>query len=192
MFQKIKFFLLSIKSLLIGMRVTIKNYFAKSVTLNYPVVKQPMKKNFRGMVDLIPPDCVICYQCIKICPVAALDLGHKNVVVAEKKEKEITKFTFNGELCCYCGLCEEICPTDAIFLNQMYEVSTYTHDDVKKIDLMKADKYNHIDPNYHLDGNPKKETKPAPVKAAAPAPQAAPAPSITPPVPPPEKAEPPK
>ncbi len=159
MFQKIKFLFLSIKSILIGMRVTIKNYFAKSVTLNYPVVKQPMKKNFRGMVDLIPPDCVICYQCIKICPVAALDLGHKNVVVGEKKEKEITKFTFNGELCCYCGLCEEICPTDAIFLNQMYEVSTYAHDDMLNIDLMDADKYKHIDPKYKLDGNPKKTEK---------------------------------
>ncbi len=149
MWQKIKFIYLSIVSILIGMRVTFKNLFAKPVTLHYPIVKQPMKKRFRGMVDLVPQDCVICYQCIKICPVAALDLAHKQDAVVEgKKVKEITKFTFNAELCCYCGLCEEICPTDAIYLNQMYEVSTYTHDDLVKIDLMDAQKYSHIDKDY--------------------------------------------
>ncbi|HLF17425.1 MAG TPA: 4Fe-4S binding protein [Candidatus Omnitrophota bacterium] len=149
MFQKIKFFILSIKSLLIGMKVTIKNYFAKSVTLNYPIKKQPMTANFRGMVDLKPEACVICYQCIKICPVAALDLVHKQVVADGKKKNEITKFTYNAELCCFCGLCDEICPTDAIFMNKMYEVSTYSHDQLN-IDLMKEDKYKYVNANYNF------------------------------------------
>lgn len=144
MFQKIKFIFLSILSLLIGMKVTLRNMFFPAVTLQYPKEKRPMKKNFRGMVDLIPPDCVICYQCIKICPTAALYLSHKNTVVEEKKAKEITKFTFNAELCCFCDLCDEICPTDAIFLNQMYEVSVYSHEDLVNIDLMDANKYKHI------------------------------------------------
>ena len=144
MFRQIKNILLGFISLLIGMKVTIKNLFAPAVTLEYPIKKQPMKENFRGMVDLVPPDCVICYQCIKICPTAALDLGHKQLVVEEKKKNEITKFTFNAELCCFCGLCEEICPTDAIYLNQMYEVSTFKHEDLLKIDLMDPQKYNHI------------------------------------------------
>jgi len=149
MFQKIKFFYLSIISILIGMRVTLKNMFVPRITLNYPIKKQSMKKKHRGMVDLIPPDCVICYQCIKICPVAALDLAHKQEVAADgKKVKEITKFTFNGELCCFCGLCEEICPTDAIYLSQMYEVSVFSHEDVLNIDLMDPKKYAHIDSAY--------------------------------------------
>ena len=144
MFRQIKYIVLGFISLLIGMKVTLKNLFAPAVTLEYPIKKQPMKENFRGMVDLIPPDCVICYQCIKICPTAALDLGHKQLVVEEKKKNEITKFTFNAELCCFCGLCEEICPTDAIYLNQMYEVSTFKHEDLLKIDLMDPQKYGHI------------------------------------------------
>ena len=156
MFQSLKFLVLSIKSILIGLKVTIKNFFAKSVTLHYPIEKQPMKKNYRGMVDLVPPDCVICYQCIKICPVAALDLAHGQKIEGEKKVKEITKFTFNGELCCFCGLCEEICPTDAIFLNQMYEVSTFSHKEVQNIDLMDPAKYKHINESYQLEGNYKK------------------------------------
>ena len=126
-----------------GFKVTFYNYFKKSVTLNYPIDKRTMTDRFRGMVDLKPPDCVICYQCIKICPTAALDLGHK--VLEDNKTKNITKFTFNAELCCFCGLCEEICPTDAIFLNKMYEVSYFDHKDLLSIDLMSDQKYKNVD-----------------------------------------------
>ena len=147
MFQRIKFIFLSFVSILIGMKVTLKNLFAPAVTLQYPQEKQPMKENFRGMVDLKPPACVICYQCIKICPTAALDLAHKQTMVEDKKKNEITKFTFNGELCCFCGLCEEICPTDAIYLNKMYEVAAFGHGEINNIDLMDSEKYKHLENN---------------------------------------------
>ena len=149
-FRHVKVLYLGFISLLIGMKVTIKNYFAPSVTLDYPSKKQPMTANYRGMVDLKPEACVICYMCIKICPVAALDLTHKQTVVQDKKKNEITKFTYNAELCCFCGLCDEICPTDAIFMNKMYEVSTYDHQQILNIDLMEADKYKQLDPNYNF------------------------------------------
>ena len=161
MFRPIKNIFLSFLSLLIGMKVTIKQLFAPAITVQYPSEKKPMTKNFRGMVDLIPPDCVVCYQCIKICPVAALDLEHKQTVTSENKKKlDITKFTFNGELCCFCGLCEEICPTDAIYLNNMYEVSSGSHSDFNNIDLMDPKKYKQF--NYESPAtNPKKERDPS-------------------------------
>jgi len=187
-FQKIKFAYLSAVSLVIGMKVTIKNFFAPSVTLDYPRKKQPMTANFRGMVDLKPDACVICYQCIKICPTAALYLSHKTVPDGEKKKNEITKFTYNAELCCFCGLCDEICPTDAIFMNKMYEVSAYEHEQILNIDLMDEQKYTHIDPKYSLADEVKsneantvgKVTKvappPTPAATTATAPAAAPTP----------------
>ncbi len=154
----IKKFFIAFYSILKGFKVTFKNMFKKPVTLDYPRKKQPMKERFRGMVDLYPEDCVICYQCIKICPTAALDLAHK---VKEDKKKEITLFDFNAELCCFCGLCEEICPTDAIFLNKMYEVSYYDHKDMLKIDLMNNDKYKQV-------GGQKLEPKKVPPKEETP------------------------
>jgi NADH-quinone oxidoreductase subunit I len=126
-----------------GFRVTFKNMFKKQVTLNYPVVKKPMTDRFRGMVDLHPDKCVICYQCTKICPTAALELEHQ--VLEDNKTKKIVKFVFNGELCCFCGLCQEVCPTNAIFLNKMYEVSYFAHKDLLVINLMVNDKYKHVD-----------------------------------------------
>jgi NADH-quinone oxidoreductase subunit I len=178
MFRRIKVFYLSVLSLLIGMKVTIKNFFAPTVTLDYPNKKQTMTANFRGMVDLKPEACVICYQCIKVCPTAALYLSHKNVVVQEKKKMEITKFTYNAVLCCFCGLCDEICPTDAIFMNKMYEVSAYNHNQILNIDLMTANKYKHLDSNYNFGAEVKrndentigivpKVAKPAAVPATA-------------------------
>ncbi|MEI7997949.1 MAG: 4Fe-4S binding protein [Candidatus Omnitrophota bacterium] len=143
LFIYIKRIFVGFYSILKGFKVTFYNFFKKSVTLNYPVVKQDMKERFRGMVDLYPDKCVICYQCIKICPTAALDLGHKTL--EDNKTKNITKFTFNAELCCFCGFCEEICPTDAIFLNKMYEVSYFDHKDLLSIDLMSGEKYKHVD-----------------------------------------------
>ena len=151
MLQKLKIIYFSILSIFIGLRVTITNFFAPAVTLNYPRQKQTMRKNFRGMVDLDPPACVICYQCIRICPTSALYLSHTHKMTEDNKKKlEITRFTYNAELCCFCGLCEEICPTDAIYLNKMYEVSTYNHNDILSIDLMDAGKYKHIDPEYQM------------------------------------------
>ena len=179
--RKIKEFYLGALSLAIGMKVTLKNFFAPAITLEYPLKKKTMSANFRGLVDLKPEACVICYQCIKICPVAALDLAHKQVVVQEKKKNEITKFTYNAELCCFCGLCDEICPTDAIFMNKQYEVSAYSHDQVLNIDLMKPDKYTHINADYDFAGEVKRNEentvgkiiKPAVTPAAPAAPAAA-------------------
>lgn len=139
MFKYIKNIFTGFYSIIKGFMVTFKNLLRRPVTLQYPAQKQPMKERFRGMVDLYPQKCVICYQCIKICPTAALDLAHN--LKEDKKTKEITKFTFNTELCCFCGLCEEICPTDAIFLNHMYEVAYFQHEDFNNIDLMNPDKY---------------------------------------------------
>ncbi|OGX07890.1 MAG: hypothetical protein A2Z88_00045 [Omnitrophica WOR_2 bacterium GWA2_47_8] len=183
MLRQIKVVYLSFISLLIGMKVTIRNFFAPSVTLDYPSKKQPMTNNYRGMVDLKPEACVICYQCIKICPVAALYLSHKQVPAGDKKKNEITKFTFNAELCCFCGLCDEICPTDAIFMNKMYEVSAYSHDQIVNIDLMDAHKYTHVSANYDFaaevkrnnDNTVGKVIKAAPAPVAAGASPAAPA-----------------
>ena len=142
MFKQIKYLIFGFYSLLKGFKVTFMNLLKKPVTIQYPTVKVPMKERFRGMVDLYPEKCVICYQCPKICPTAALELAHE---VSEDKTKKITKFVFNAELCCFCGLCEEICPTDAIFLNKMYEVSYCDHKDVLNIDLMSNQKYKNVD-----------------------------------------------
>lgn len=156
MIKSLKYLVNSIISILRGMRVTFKNCFDRRVTLQYPQEKMSMVERYRGMVDLVPEDCIVCYQCVKICPTAALYLSHNQVLVEQKKKNEINKFTFDVELCCFCGLCAEICPTDAMYMNKIYEASSYGHKELK-IDLMDAEKYKHWDKTYQVK-------KPAKVK----------------------------
>lgn len=136
----IKYFLTIITgslSLAKGLLVTLKNLFSKAVTLQYPTQKQPMTERFRGLVDLRAEKCIKCYQCVKICPAGCLAIEHSET--AEKK-KELKKFDYNMELCCFCGLCEQVCPTDAVYMNKIYEIAVYSRKKLQ-IDLLKPGKY---------------------------------------------------
>jgi len=86
-------------------------------------------------------------------------------------------------------LCDEICPTDAIFMNKMYEVSAYEHEQILSIDLMDEGKYTHLDPNYsHANEVKRNEDNTVGKVTKAPAPAAAPAaaqPAAAPTAPPP-------
>ncbi len=127
-----------------GLFVTLKNGFSKAVTLQYPTQKQPMEERFRGLVDLRPEKCIICYQCVKICPTACLAITHKEGV---GKKKQLLNFKYNMEFCCFCGFCDQVCPTQAICMNKIYEIATYGRDKLY-IDLLNPEKYGEwVNPN---------------------------------------------
>lgn len=124
-------------SILKGMRVTIKNFFSKAVTVQYPDKKLVMSSRFRGLVDLYPEKCIICYQCVKICPTGCLAIKHKE---SAGKKKELEAFEYAMEFCCFCGLCEQVCPKGAIYMNKIYEVATSDHEKLY-INLLDPKKY---------------------------------------------------
>jgi len=123
-------------SLIKGLVVTLKYFFRPTVTLQYPTEKQPMNDRFRGLVGLHPEKCIVCYQCVKICPTACLAITNKQ----EDKKKTLETFKYNMELCCFCGFCQQVCPTGAITMTNIYEISVF---DRKKFDinLLNVEKY---------------------------------------------------
>jgi len=125
-------------SLIKGMAVTFKNLTSRAVTLQYPTQKQPMVEKFRGLVDLDLQKCIICYQCVKICPTGCLAITHKE---SEQKKKALETFKYNMELCCFCGLCAQVCPTQAIYMNKIYEIAVYSRQKLY-INLLNPEKYN--------------------------------------------------
>lgn len=125
-------------SLIKGLLVTIKYIFLPTTTLQYPKQRMPMTERFRGLVDLRREKCIICMQCVKICPTSCLAIGYKQ---SEDKKKQLESFSYNMELCCFCGLCEQVCPTSAVYMNKLYEIAVYGHEKLH-IDLLKQDKYN--------------------------------------------------
>lgn len=64
-------------------------------------------------------------------------MSHK---VQEDKKRTLERFDYTMELCCFCGLCEQVCPKSAIYMNKLYEVTAYSRDKLH-IDLLNPDKY---------------------------------------------------
>jgi NADH-quinone oxidoreductase subunit I len=120
-------------SVLAGMGITIRYFFSKKVTMEYPEKRWQMPERFRGMVKCDTDKCISCLYCVNICPVSCLTLeGIKaeipsRVITLEGKEmkrmKDVTKFEVDISKCIFCGLCAEGCPTCAIGMSDEYELS---------------------------------------------------------------------
>ncbi len=123
------FFLLELLS---GMLLTLKYFFKKKVTINYPFEKGKISPKFRGEHALrkYPSGeerCIACKLCEAICPAQAI------VIEAEEREdgsRRTTKYDIDMTKCIYCGLCQEACPVDAIVETPNFEFSTYTHEEL--------------------------------------------------------------
>lgn len=109
-----------------GFLVTIKHFFKKPVTLDYPNKKKPMTPRYKGRHYLERYDdgterCVCCGLCAAACP---SDCIYMEPAENEKGERYAEIYEINLLRCIYCGFCEEACPEEAIFLGQEYEFSS--------------------------------------------------------------------
>ncbi len=135
MTKKIIKIIKNIASLLIGMKVTLKYFFSKSVTMQYPEKKWAMPERFRGVVSLIIDEktgshrCIACLTCVRVCPNHSLDVECGS---DERKKRFPAKFTLSLGKCMFCGLCVESCPTKALEMNKEYELAVYTREELTR------------------------------------------------------------
>ena len=153
-------------NLIVGLRTTGKYLPTRAVTLQYPDERWPMPERSRGVVVLLSDpqtgelNCNACQVCMKQCPVNAISVTQaKN----EKGERYPETFTIDNTLCCFCGICEEVCNFDAIKMTGKYEFSVF-----KKEDLI-YDKARLQEIGRDVKYEPKKKAKPAakPITTAA-------------------------
>jgi NADH-quinone oxidoreductase subunit I len=114
-----------------GLVVTLRHMFRKKDTLQYPEMKRKFGERYRGVPALVTDQdgrekCVGCYMCQFVCPPLAINIeaaeyppGHE----LHQIEKYPAKFEINMLRCIYCGLCEEACPEEAIFMSKTYVVT---------------------------------------------------------------------
>ncbi len=121
-------------TILVGMKVTLRHLFTPSVTIQYPDVKLPLPERERNRLYVNMDDCIGCDQCARACPVNCIEIETVKSVPGEdlgktsngkKKALWVTKFTIDFAKCCYCQLCVFPCPTECIYMTDVYEFSEY-------------------------------------------------------------------
>jgi NADH-quinone oxidoreductase subunit I len=79
-------------------------------------------------------DCIGCDQCSRACPVSCIEIETVKSLPEEdlgktsngkKKALWVTKFNIDFAKCCYCELCVFPCPTDCIYMTDVYEFSEF-------------------------------------------------------------------
>jgi len=122
------FFWEFLKSFVLSMRY----FFGKKATLNYPFEKGPLSPRFRGEHALRryangEERCIACKLCEAICPAQAI------TIEAEPRDdgsRRTTRYDIDMVKCIYCGLCQEACPVDAIVEGPNFEYSTETREEL--------------------------------------------------------------
>ena len=123
-----------------GFQVTIRHFFKKKVTMQYPEEKwdSHLPPYYRGAPALVKDEhgrerCVACQLCEFICPPRAITITPEEIPAENKfakVEKRPKEFDIDMIRCIYCGLCEEVCPEQAIFLRKDYAVTGFTREDM--------------------------------------------------------------
>lgn len=125
---------LYLPAILKGMAITLRHFFMKKATINYPEQKRPFSPVFRGLQVLNRDEegrerCTACGLCAVACPAEAITMEAAERKPSEenlyREEKYAAKYEINMLRCIFCGLCEEACPKDAIYLSETFAPANY-------------------------------------------------------------------
>lgn len=108
--------------LLIGLSLTVKYFFKKKITIQFPEEHTPVSPRFRGLLALRrypngEERCIACKLCEAVCPALAI------TIEAEPRDdgsRRTTRYDIDVFKCINCGLCEESCPVDSIVVTPIH------------------------------------------------------------------------
>jgi len=122
---------LYLPAILSGMAITMRHFknmlFGRTkVTMQYPEEKwdSHLPEHYRGAPALVR-EFICPPRAIKIIP-GEFPAGDKFA----KVEKYPHEFDIDMIRCIYCGLCEEVCPEQAIYLRKDYAITGFTRADM--------------------------------------------------------------
>jgi NADH-quinone oxidoreductase subunit I len=128
-------------SLLVGMRITLTQFFRPVVTVPYPHKVLPIPPRYRGHIELVVdpatgrPLCTACKLCERACPSDCIFVD--GAKLEGEKKKSVTTYRLDFTKCSLCGSCVEACASDAIRFSKDYNLAStskegYQYDLVKR------------------------------------------------------------
>ena len=124
---------LLLSELVSGMALTLRYFFKRKATINYPHEKTPLSPRFKGEHALRrypngEERCIACKLCEAICPAQAITIeaGPRR----NDGTRRTTRYDIDMVKCIYCGLCQEACPVDAIVEGPNFEYATETREEL--------------------------------------------------------------
>jgi NADH-quinone oxidoreductase subunit I len=126
-------------SLLVGMKITLVQFFKPEVTVRYPHESLKMPKRYRGHIVLVRDQatgkslCIACKSCEKACPSDCIVVD--GIKREGEKRKSVTEFKLDFTKCSLCGSCVEVCPVDALKFSKEYNLASTSKEAFGQIDL---------------------------------------------------------
>ncbi|MCG3136833.1 MAG: NAD(P)H-quinone oxidoreductase subunit I, chloroplastic [Phycisphaerae bacterium] len=120
----------TLKSIYIGMRITLKYAYAKPITVQYPDMAPTLQKRFRGIHYYEIEKCIACDMCAKACPVDCIYIEKSGARKIDKATGvaiggAMIRYAIDYSKCMFCALCTYPCPTDCIHMGNLHDMSGY-------------------------------------------------------------------
>jgi NADH-quinone oxidoreductase subunit I len=116
-----------LKSLFIGMGITLGQFFKPTVTVRYPYETLKIPARFRGHIELVrdpatgQPKCFVCKLCEKACPSDCITV--EGIKPEGARRKTVTSYRLDFTKCSLCGSCVEACRDGAIRFSREYNLA---------------------------------------------------------------------
>lgn len=121
---------LALKTIMIGMGITLKYCFARTITVQYPDVAPVLQQRYRGFHYYEIEKCIACDMCAKACPVDCIYIEKTGARKIDKETGQakggaMTRYAIDYSKCMFCALCVDPCPTDCIHMGNIHDLSGY-------------------------------------------------------------------
>lgn len=129
-------FFKAVRSLCIGLKTTMREFFIPKVTEQYPENRKELKMFDRFRGTLVMPHnesnehrCVACGLCQSACPNDTIKVTSEMVTTDDgKKKRVLVKYEYNLGSCIFCQLCVNVCPHGAITFDQNFEHAVFNRE----------------------------------------------------------------
>ena len=148
----------AVKTLALGMKTTLKEYFTAKSTEQYPENRKTtlhVAARHRGRLVMNREEngnvkCVACTLCEKACPNDTIKITSQMVTTEDgKKKRQLVDYQYDLGDCMFCELCVNACNFNAIRFTNDFENAVFDRD--KLVLHLDKEQYESSLPNI-LDG----------------------------------------